>query len=178
MLDRNSASPPPNPHTTRDVVAVAKILTAHGVRGLVKLRVYLENAHDIEGFTNITDASGKNYKITLKNPIKTDWVAQIVGVDDRTAAESLRNLDLFIARDDLPALEDHVYYHDLIGRRVINTENEMIGEVADVNNFGAGDLLLIKPVTGKDFFVPYSPVCVISESQDHIIIDNYDAFRS
>ncbi len=149
------------------------------MRGLVKLRVYLENPHDIENFENLTDSNGNPYRLKLKNPIKTDWVAEIETVTNRTHAELLRNTDLFVTRDDLPDLDsDEVYYHDLIKRPVKNKAGDVIGVIEDVNNFGASDVLLIKPIAGKDFFIPYSPVCVAEEHDDFIVIQNYEDFQS
>ncbi|MFN5819012.1 MAG: PRC-barrel domain-containing protein, partial [Novosphingobium sp.] len=47
------------------------------------------------------------------------------------------------------------YYHaDLLGLPAVSTEDEDLGEVIAIDNFGAGDVLEIKRPTGKRFMVP------------------------
>ena len=39
------------------------------------------------------------------------------------------------------------YWHELVGMTVIGiNKNEILGEVKEVNNFGANDCLVIKPI--------------------------------
>jgi len=142
--------------TAQKQILIGKILTAHGVRGFVKLRCFLEDPHDIEEYSPIVDAKGKAYKISLKNPVKGDWVASLDGVTDRNVAETLRGLELFISRDQLPETEDgEIYIEDLVGLTCINSEGEKLGEVIDFQNFGAGDLIEIRPKDGgKTYYLP------------------------
>lgn len=142
--------------TAQKQILIAKVLTAHGVRGFVKLRCFLEDPHDIEDYAPIVDAKGKSYKITLKNSVKGDWVASINNLTDRNDAELLKGIELFVNRDQLPEAEDgEIYIEDLIGLTCINAKGEKLGEVIDFQNFGAGDLLEIKPVNGgKTYYLP------------------------
>lgn len=137
-------------------ILIGKILTAHGVRGFVKLRCFLEDPHDIEDYSPIVDAKGRTYKITLKNPVKGDWVACLEGVTDRNVAETLRGVELYIDRDLLPDMEDgEIYIEDLVGLKCINSTGEELGEVIDFQNFGAGDLIEIRPKDGgKSYYLP------------------------
>jgi 16S rRNA processing protein RimM len=65
------------------------------------------------------------------------------GVNDRNASELLTNIELFVARDKLPAIEvDGEFYHaDLIGLRVEDKSGKKYGVVIAVRNFGASDLI-------------------------------------
>ncbi len=167
-------------HTRK--ILVAKILTAHGVKGFVKLRCFLEDPQDIAHYNPLTDDSGQTYKITLKNPIKGDWVAAIDGVADRTEAEKLRGCELFITRDQLPDLaEGELYLDDLIGLRAVNHLGEIVGEVIATENFGASDLLEIMPLQGaKSFYVPMAEpyLSAIDFQNGTIEIADYETFMS
>lgn len=167
-------------HTRK--ILVAKILTAHGVKGFVKLRCFLEDPRDIIDYDPITDESGRTYKITLKNPIKGDWVAAIDGVVDRTAAEKLRGRELFITRDQLPDLADgELYLDDMIGLHARNNMGEIVGEVIAIQNFGAGDLIeILPPHGGKSFYVPMVEpyLGAIDFEQGIVEITDYEAFMS
>ena len=90
-------------------------------------------------------------------------IARIEGIGDRTDAEMLKGLKLFVDRSRLPpAKEGEFYQTDLIGLRVEDRDGQPIGTVAAVQNYGAGDLLEIR-LEGKhktelvpftDSFVP------------------------
>jgi 16S rRNA processing protein RimM len=72
-------------------------------------------------------------------------------VNDRSAAEALVNLDLHIRKADLPPAEEEEDYHsDLIGLAAHLESDELIGEVVNVLNFGAGDILEVRPSGGGD----------------------------
>ncbi|HRK97758.1 MAG TPA: ribosome maturation factor RimM [Alphaproteobacteria bacterium] len=137
-------------------ILAAKILTAHGVRGFVKLRVFLEDPENIQTYSPILDPKGRAYKITLKNPIKGDWVASIEGITDRNESEKLRGVELYVDREALPAPEEgEVYIEDLIGLSCLDASGQVIGEVIDFQNFGASDLIEIRPASGgKTYYLP------------------------
>jgi 16S rRNA processing protein RimM len=145
------------PSNGEERIRVAKITTAHGIKGFVKLKLYLEDPKDLEQYNPLftDETSNKTLKITLKNAIKGGWVAHVDGVIDRNKAEELRNTSLFIKEDMLPdASDDEFYYKDLIGMTILDNSNKPFGEVLSTQDFGAGDLLEIKPADGATFFFP------------------------
>jgi 16S rRNA processing protein RimM len=65
-------------------------------------------------------------------------------ITDRTQAEALKGLSLYLLKKDLPDLEEGAFYtYALIGCSVFSASGNKIGVVLDVANFGAGDLLEI-----------------------------------
>jgi 16S rRNA processing protein RimM len=84
-------------------------------------------------------------------------------VHDRNAAEQLTNLKLFVPRERLaPPAADEFYHADLIGLSAVTAEGAAIGTVVAVHDFGAGDILELRPAAGgttimlpfTDAFVP------------------------
>jgi len=71
-------------------------------------------------------------------------VLYFLGVKTRSAAEALVGLEVYALPEDLPKLpEGTYYYHELVGRPVF-LKGEPFGEVADVREAGAQDLLVVK----------------------------------
>jgi 16S rRNA processing protein RimM len=84
-------------------------------------------------------------------------------VRDRNAAEQLTNLRLFVPRERLPPpAADEFYHADLIGLAAVTAAGVEVGTVVAVHNFGAGDILELRPPAGgttimlpfTDAFVP------------------------
>ena len=132
-------------------VCVAQIGAPHGVRGEVRMRVFAEDPAAITQYGTLESEDGtQRFDIVALRPAKDHFVARLRGVDDRTDAERLTNLELYVARDRLPPPEDDdTFYHaDLVGLTVVDRNGATIGTVAAVQNFGAGDLLEINPAAG------------------------------
>lgn len=131
----------------QNLICVAKIVAAHGIKGQVKLKVF---ANDLSIYKKFFM---KNNEILLLNKIQNKSpdvsIAFVNGVNDRNLAETLIGTELFITKDQLPQLnDDEFYYENLVGIDVI-VHNEKIGIVSGVFNFGAGDFCEIKLLSGK-----------------------------
>ena len=131
----------------QNLICVAKIVAAHGIKGQVKLKVFASDLSIYKKFFL------KNNEILLLNKIQIKSadvaIAFVNGVNDRNQAETLKGTELFITKDQLPQLtDDEFYYENLVGIDVI-VDNEKIGTVSGVFNFGAGDFCEIKLLSGK-----------------------------
>lgn len=153
-------------------ICVAKIATAHGIKGLVKLHIFVEDPQLANGDL-FTSASGDNtLTITLKNATAKHWLAEIGGITDRTEAEKLRGTELYIDKSKLPAPdEDEFYFSDLIGLSALDEDNKEIGKVIATENFGAGDLLEIQPTGAESFYLPITDETVLDITDDKIIVN-------
>lgn len=158
-------------------ICIAKILTAHGVRGFVKVDCFLENPHELESYNPLKTSDGKEITLHLKNPIKGKFLAEIKGVTDRNDAEKYRNIELFTERDKLPEPEEGFYHSDLIGMSLKNKQDQIIGKVIAVENFGAGDLIQVQPVSGKIFYLPFTEPYVGEILDDFIEVDRVEDFQ-
>ncbi len=98
----------------------------------------------------LESADGRSFEIESLRPAKDFLVARVAGVSDRTAAKALRNVDLYVSRERLPAIEDDdTWYHaDLIGLSALAPDGAQVGKVIAVHNFGAGEVIEIAPAEG------------------------------
>ena len=106
-----------------------------------------------------TEDGSQRLQIDRLRAGKDHLIASFKGVANRSAAERLRNLKLYIARDKLPATADaDTFYHaDLIGLAAIGTDGRELGSIIGIHNFGAGDLLEIRPAAGgPSVMVPFT----------------------
>jgi len=125
------------------LICVGIIAGAQGIKGHVKIKSFTQ---DIETFLEYGDLLNEDgslfHKITPKHMAKGNLIAEVDGVASRTEAETLRNTKLYISRDQLPEPEDESFYHaDLIGMEVRSIDNQKIGKILAVHNFGAGDMI-------------------------------------
>ena len=78
-------------------------------------------------------------------------------VGDRTVAEGLRGLVLVTHVDAGEAPEDpeEFYDHQLVGLRVLTTEGQSVGQVAQVIHGAGQDLLAVQAADGREVLVPF-----------------------
>ena len=127
-------------------VLLGRIAAAHGIRGDVLIHAYTEPPENIAAYGPLTDRSGARvFAIECQRVTARGVVARLTGVGDRSAAETLKGTDLYVARDRLPPAAEGEFYHwDLVGLAAVNAEGRCIGEIVAVQNYGAGDLLEVR----------------------------------
>ncbi len=143
----------------RDTLIVMGVITAaHGIRGEVKLKSFTEVPEDIAAYGPLLVGDGpRTLEILSLKPAKGQFIARLKGVADRNAAEALKGVKLKVPRSRLPETEEDEYYHeDLVGLTVEDVSGEAVGRICAVQNFGAGDLLEIRPPEGRSFYVPFT----------------------
>jgi 16S rRNA processing protein RimM len=139
-------------------ICVARIGAPHGVRGAVKLWTFTEEPLAVKRYGPLATKDGaRHFEVTHAREAKGHLVATLKGVATREDAERLNGIELYIAREKLPATGTDEYYHaDLIGLIAVNAANEPIGRVTAIHNFGAGDIIEIAPPHGATMLLPFT----------------------
>jgi 16S rRNA processing protein RimM len=145
-------------------VCVARIGAAHGVRGEVRLWTFTEDPLAVLHYGPLATGDGKRwFEVTHAREAKTHLVARLDGISTREEAERLNGVELYVAREKLPATDEDEYYHaDLIGLAAVNATGEPLGRVVAIHNFGAGDIIEIAPPHGPTMLLPFSNAVVPS----------------
>jgi 16S rRNA processing protein RimM len=149
-----------SPHdSSTDTVVVGRIGRPHGVRGEVTVEVRTDDPDQrfVPGAMLATDPPSRG-PLTVAG---VHWhsgtlLLRIEGVDDRTAAEELRNTELLVAVDDLPEIDDpdSFYDHQLLGLTVRLADGGVLGEVTAVRH-ESQDLLVVRRSDGGEALVPF-----------------------
>src|SRR5712672_1804010 len=143
-------------------VCVARIGAPHGVRGAVKLWTFTEDPLAVKRYGPLMTKDGaRRFEVMDAREAKGHLVATLKGIATRDEAERLNGIELYIAREKLPATDDDEYYHaDLIGLAAVTSANEPLGRVIAIHNFGAGDIIEIAPPLGPTLLLPFTNAVV------------------
>jgi len=143
-------------------ICVARIGAAHGVRGAVKLWTFTEDPLAVKRYGPLATKDGaRSFEVTHAREAKGHLIATLKGVATRDDAERLNGLELYIAREKLPATDADEYYHaDLIGLAAVNAADQPLGRVIAIHNFGAGDIIEIAPPQGATMMLPFTNAVV------------------
>jgi 16S rRNA processing protein RimM len=143
-------------------ICIARIGAAHGVRGAVKLWTFTEDPLAVIQYGALATKDGaRSFEVATARAAKGHLVATLKGIATREDAERLNGIELYIAREKLPATGEDEYYHaDLIGLAAVNAANQPLGRVIAIHNFGAGDIIEIAPAQGATMLLPFTNAVV------------------
>src|ERR1700761_2765865 len=143
-------------------ICVARIGAAHGVRGAVKLWTFTEDPLAVQNYGALTTKDGaRQFEVAHAREARDHLVATFKGIATRDEAERLNGIELYVARDKLPATDDDEYYHaDLIGLAAVTSADAPLGRVVAIHNFGAGDIIEIAPPHGQTMLLPFTNAVV------------------
>ena len=141
-----------------ETVCLGRIVGAHGVRGIVRIKSHTANPDDLTAYGALSDEAGtRRLTVTVTGHVKGLVLARVEGIEDRDAAETLRGTDLYVPRAALPPTEDEEYYHvDLLGLRAESEDGTALGRVSAVHDHGAGPIVEIQPPDGPSTLVPFT----------------------
>jgi len=133
-----------------DIVVMGRIAAPYGVKGWLKVlpstaeheallgypEWYLRKRGTAAGWEKVELGEGRTHGNTL--------LVRVAGLDNREVAAAYAGGEVGVPRAALPAAEgDEVYIADLVGLTVVNRAGEPLGEVVEVQEFGAHPVLRI-----------------------------------
>lgn len=172
----------PSPPKKTTLKKAGKITSAHGVKGLVKIR---PDVSSIDVFLDLSDycfEDGTPIKITPKFTSKDLLVAELEGIHDKTAADALKNTTLYTHHTFSSSPDSEEYLYDDLLSLDAYAQNKCIGTISAITNHGAGDILEIKlndPSLTQRLDIPFSKNYVLNVDFDakRVTLDP-DGFQS
>lgn len=161
---------PPQGDRSERRIALAAVAGAHGVKGELRLKLFSDSTESLSRHEKLYVGGAERRLLGIRDGGKMA-VARFEGVADRSAAEALRGSLVEVGRSALPPLQQGEYYHaDLIGLAAIDGQGNVVGTVAAVENYGAGDLLEIELPEGKTSLIPFKPG-IADLAEGRIVLD-------
>jgi 16S rRNA processing protein RimM len=149
------------------LLEVGRVGRAHGLHGEVSVSFFTERPERRDPGATLVARSPTNIDRALvvasARPHQARWLIRFEGIDDRTAAESLRGCT--IHAHELASDDDELWVHDLVGERVVDTSGNELGSVAAVEANPAHDLLVLD----GGALVPVT--FIVERSEGRVIVD-------
>lgn len=137
-----------------EFVCVGKIIKPQGIKGEVKIAPLV----DIPAIFN-----GKHNLFIEKQPAPFKSACFRVGyayvkfdeIENRNIAENYRNKFVYIEKDEFEKLsDDYFLIDDLVGMILKDENDQDLGQIMGVTNYGFDDILIIKQ-NGRLYEVPF-----------------------
>lgn len=138
-------------------LTIARIGKAQGLRGEVgiELRTDIPDERLADGVTVITKPAERGPLTVARTRVANGrWYVLFQEINDRTAAESLRGVELIVDAESSDE-EDAWYAHELAGLQVELLDGTVVGKVVGLEHFPAQDALVIKEKNGTRTMIPF-----------------------
>src|SRR5262247_2389551 len=176
--DRAAAGPDVEEDVREDeLISVARIARPQGHRGEVIADLLTDFPERFARLARVyvKRADGRLLLLDLENsrPHKGRVALQFDGCDSISGAEEFREARVMVPRDQLVELPEDTYYDfDLIGCEVVSIEDQYLGRVEEVQNFGAAPLLVVRD-GARELLVPLVlSICVEISIEGKRIVAN------
>jgi 16S rRNA processing protein RimM len=165
-----------NPQAGNALVVVARVGAPHGVRGWVKVDCFGGSpSESLLGTTQWYIGEPRAWQRAEVAEITTHGrhiAVRLDGITDRDGATRLRHKQVALERSALPPTASGEYYwHDLQGLQVSNLQHEELGEVVDLIETGANQVLVVRG--DREVLIPFldGVIANVDMSARRLVVD-------
>lgn len=135
-----------------ETIRVGRIVGVHGIRGELRVLPREQDPAFLARFRTFY-INGRPVTPTACRPHKGMALLRLEGVGDRTAAEALREQDLYGRREDAGLGPDEYFDDELLGLDVYDGETGgCIGELTKVETYPASKVYTVQGV--REYLIP------------------------
>ena len=148
-------------------IEAGKIVNTHGVRGEVKIQVWLDSPEFMRRFKTIYIDS-RPVKLVSSRAHKGFLIALLDGVEDINAAMSLKNKTVYIDRAEAPLKKGEYFLCDIIGASVVTEDGESVGTLEDILETPALSVYIVRGET--EHMIPAVPEFILNTDAENGVI--------
>ncbi len=146
---------------TDRLIEMGQIVAPLGIKGEMKFNPLCTPVR-FKSYTHFYDKDGRPLELCIKRIHKNQVVVELASISDRTMAETVRGLKVFVKRSEMPDQNKDTYYIcDLVGLEVLE-ENQKIGTVKAIENYGAADVMQIQLTDGSEKLIAMSKQTILN----------------
>lgn len=137
-------------------LAVGKLRRPHGVRGEILMDLLTDFPERLKPGAELYIGREKlRLQLLDSRSHQGGLLVRFAGYTDREQIGEFRNQIVFVNAEDSPALpEGEYYHHQLVGLQVIDQTAGVLGELVEILETGANDVLIVRSASGKDILLP------------------------
>ena len=150
-------------------IEAGKIINTHGIRGEVKIEVWLDTPQMLKSCGRVFVGYGKKeFRIVSAGIHKGFLIAALEGITDVNSAMSLKNKEIYIDRDDANLSQGTFFLSDVIGAEVVDDSGRKLGVITEIFESPAAPIYVIKG--DKEHMVPAIPEFILSTDLENAVV--------
>lgn len=100
--------------------------------------------------------------LTSVRPHASGLLVKFKGVETPEDAGTFRNQWVYVLSKDVPPLPDgQIYQHELLGFKVVEENDNVLGELVEIIETGANEVYVVRDDSGKEILLPAIPSVIL-----------------
>jgi len=150
-------------------IEAGRITNTHGVRGEVKIEVWLDTAEDLKHYRRIF-IDGQERKLLSARPQNRFAIARLEGVENVNEAMPLKGKTVYIAREDAPLPPGGYFLQDLLDARVVREDGTPVGVLTEILERPANNVYVVNDPEGKEILIPAVPAFILGADAEEGVV--------
>ena len=170
MADTKNA--PGSPDGEPVYLVVGFLRRAHGVHGEIIMDVHTQFPERLRSGRKLF-VGEEHQPMTLEGTRShaKGMLVKFKGIETPEDAGQIRNQWVYVRASDVPSLpEGKLYQHELFGFRVVDENENSLGELVEIIVTGANDVYVVKDESGKEILLPAIPSVVLETDAAHRVM--------
>jgi 16S rRNA processing protein RimM len=154
---------PGSPNGEPVYLTVGFLRRPHGLRGEIIMDLHTDFPERLKrGRKMFVSEEHKVVTIQSVREHQNGVLIKFAGVDTPEAAGQLRNQWVYVKTKDVPPLpEGHIYQHELFGFKVVDENDNALGELVEILETGANNVYVVKDEAGRELLLPAIPSVIL-----------------
>ena len=148
-------------------IEAGKIVNTHGVKGEVKIQVWLDSPEFLKKFKTVY-IDNKAVKLLSGRVHKGFLIAVLEGVEDVNSAMSLKNKTVYIDRRDAKLPKGAYFLQDIIGAEVVTEDGAVVGTLEDILETPASQIYVVRGET--EHLIPAVDEFILSVDAENAVV--------
>jgi 16S rRNA processing protein RimM len=159
MADKkNTGSPAGEPL----YLSVGFLRRPHGVKGEIVMDLHTDFPERMKkGRKLFVGEDHKQMTLTNVRPHQAGLLVKFKDVDTPEDAGLYRNQWVYVQTKDVPLPEGQHYKHELLGLKVMDEKDNLLGELIEILETGANDVYVVRDDSGKEILLPNIPSVIL-----------------
>lgn len=143
-------------------LSVGFLRRPHGVRGEIIMDLHTDFPERMKKGRKVFVGEGyKPMTIASVRPHQTGLLVKFQNVEVPEDAGLYRNQWVYVQTKDVPLPEGQHYKHELLGLKVVDENDNPLGELVEILETGANDVYVIRDNSGKEILLPSIPSVIL-----------------
>ena len=144
-------------------LVVGFLRRAHGVKGEMIMDLHTDFPERLQGGRKLfVGDAHRSLTLTGARSHAKGMLVKFKGVETPEDTIPLRNQWIYVKASDVPALpEGQIYQHELFGFKVMDENENLLGELVEIIETGANDVYVVRDESGKEILLPAIPSVIM-----------------
>jgi 16S rRNA processing protein RimM len=144
-------------------LTVGFIRRPHGLHGEMVMDLHTDFPERMKsGRKLLVGEEHQPLTLTGARPHQAGLLVRFKGIDTSEQAGQFRNQWVYIKASDAPKLpEGRIYQHELIGFQVVDENDQLLGELAEILETGANNVYVVRDGSGREILLPSIPDVIL-----------------